>query len=53
MALPPLELFSLKGKAALLPGGFSVYLRHLRLPKREKLASIKYVMAYTEPRHSS
>src|SRR5271165_6345188 len=24
MALPPLELFSLKGKAALLPGGFFV-----------------------------
>ena len=32
MALPPLELFSLKGKAALLPGGFSVYLRNFGGP---------------------
>ena len=48
MALPPLELFSLKGKAALLPGGFFVYLRDLRPLKREKFASKNPVTAFTE-----
>jgi hypothetical protein len=52
MALPPLELFSLKGKAALLPGGFFVYLRDLRPLKPQEFASKKYVTAFNELGHS-
>jgi hypothetical protein len=48
MALPPLELFSLKGKAALLPGGFFVYLSDLKEVERKKFDSAKHVSAFTE-----
>jgi hypothetical protein len=48
MALPPLELFSLKGKAALLPGGFFVYLRDLRQLRRVNFDSAKHMSAFTE-----
>jgi hypothetical protein len=53
MALPPLELFSLKGKAALLPGGFSVYLRDLEPLKRAKFGSAKSATSLREPGHTS
>jgi hypothetical protein len=39
MALPPLELFSLREKAALLPGGFFVAGRH-RFARRLGLSTM-------------
>jgi hypothetical protein len=53
MALPPLELFSLKGKAALLPGGFFVYLRDLRPLQRVKFPSRNSVRAFTKTGNTS
>jgi hypothetical protein len=53
MALPPLELFSLKGKAALLPGGFFVYLRDLRQLQRVKFRSENSVTDSTKTGHTS
>jgi hypothetical protein len=53
MALPPLELFSLKGKAALLPGGFSVYLRDLRQLHGVKFPSGNSVTDSTKTGHTS